>query len=453
MIKLSFWYTSVLTYCIILQWTKSITALVNNELQNNTTSNITATKSNQTNIIDHQASILVSSVKSYGNFTQEFISCQKVEIASHHYRMLENKTVYIPEYATDTHSGLYSPGEYYLTENGVFVCFYQKTEKQKPAVSKSDEILEYITFCCLLLSLACLFLHFVAFLLVPEMKNLPGKNLASLTVSIFFAYLFFLIGRMGYLQTRTCYPLGLAIYYFMMTSFFWMNTISFNVFRSFRQATTKLRLISKRAEIKSFVLYSLYSWGLPALFLIVVIVGEETTLFPKSLIPGFKTDRSLCWFNQKWSTIAFFVAPFGISTAANAIFFIFSAFIIFSNSMKTEDESKGLTKRFSLYLKLAIIMGLGWTMGLVAAFARIQALWYIFVIIATLQGFFIFLAFTRFRKTKTNFLHRIRTIRESIVTSSTFQTDDLRLSMKKSTISALNSDESCKGDKVNARKM
>jgi len=53
---------------------------------------------------------------------------------------------------------------------------------------------------------------------------------------------------------------------------------------------------------------------------------------------------------------------------------------------------------FYLYLKLFVIMGLTWIFGFIAAFARVQFLWYPFIVFNGLQGAFIFVMFDMKRK-------------------------------------------------------
>ncbi|XP_023242319.1 latrophilin receptor-like protein A [Centruroides sculpturatus] len=410
---------SLLLFAIL---TKVMTiALTHEELTGNSTENIVNLTYN--NMKNH--------TEEFGNFSQQFLSCPHIFIESKYFQILDNETLYVPNYSTYSHRGLYPPGDYYISGDGVYVCFLQVFIEEHKKVYYLEEILVYTTVIGLSMSLVCLFLHFVSFLLVPEMKNLPGKNLASLSLSLFMSNLVFLIGRIGYSYTWTCYPLGLANYYFMMSSFFWINSISFNVFRSFRQATTKLRL-SKHNNVKRFFFYSLYSWGLPFVFLIVVVVGDETDAYPEYLKPGFKSRN--CWFRETLSAIFFFAIPFGILVFINAMLFLFSAFII-SSSFGTGNEENGKRKKFSLYLKLAVIMGLGWIFGLITYFVSSIFIKFISVIIISFQGVFIFLAFTRFHKTKARLLR----ICKMIVTCSTLHTEDQRSSAKKSSISTINS--------------
>ncbi|XP_067133921.1 G-protein coupled receptor Mth2-like [Centruroides vittatus] len=421
---------SVQTFLIIFPILSKLTQVVlsEEELTLNSTESLATKFYNYTEI----------NAEKFGNFSEQFLSCLKTLIELEHFQILENETVYIPNYSFLSHRGLYSPADYYLTENGVYVCFPQIFIEEHKEDCYMQEILQIYTVVGFSLSVVCLFLHFVAFLFVPDMRNLPGKNIASLALSMFVANLIFMLGRIKFTSTWTCYPLGLAGYYFMMTSFFWINAISFNVFRSFRQATTKLRLTWKHAELKTFFFYSLYSWGIPALFLIVVITGEESAIFPEVLKPGFKSRLRICWFTRLLSMVVFFAIPIGLLIFINILFFVFSAHIILSNSMKLDNQNNGRKKKFVLYVKLAIIMGVGWIFGLLTYFISSVVIQFIMITVVTLQGAFIFVAFTRFSKTKTILLHRYHQFRKSMGSLSTCRSEELRSNSNKFSIPTTN---------------
>jgi len=46
-----------------------------------------------------------------------------------------------------------------------------------------------------------------------------------------------------------------------------------------------------------------------------------------------------------------------------------------------------------VYVKLSVVMGLGWVLGFVAAFTDWSALWYAFVVVNSLQGALLCVAF------------------------------------------------------------
>ena len=46
-----------------------------------------------------------------------------------------------------------------------------------------------------------------------------------------------------------------------------------------------------------------------------------------------------------------------------------------------------------IYVKLSVVMGLGWLLGFVAAFVDWSGLWYIFIVVNSLQGAMLCVAF------------------------------------------------------------
>lgn len=49
---------------------------------------------------------------------------------------------------------------------------------------------------------------------------------------------------------------------------------------------------------------------------------------------------------------------------------------------------------YRLYLRLALLMGISWVLGIVAGYVDMPELWIVFIVFNTLQGLFIFVAFT-----------------------------------------------------------
>ena len=111
--------------------------------------------------------------------------------------------------------------------------------------AKFSPIMGYVTFACLGVSLVCLLLHLVISLIAPELQNLSGKNLSSLSVALVGAYSSFLANMFTRdLNTMSCFLLAVSMYYFYLSAFFWMLNIAFDVARTLKQATTELRLTS-----------------------------------------------------------------------------------------------------------------------------------------------------------------------------------------------------------------
>ena len=112
------------------------------------------------------------------------------------------------------------------------------------------------------------------------------------------------------------------------------------------------------------------------------------------LFLGFGVTE-LCWFSNKMALLVYFAVPFAGVMGLNIFLFVFSACMVFDSTQATSKMTTcGPRTNFHLYLRLAVIMGLTWITGLAAGFVDLEPVWYVFVGLNTLQGLFIFVAFT-----------------------------------------------------------
>ena len=130
----------------------------------------------------------------------------------------------------------------------------------------------------------------------PELQNLSGKNLFSLCLALLGGYTCFMAnmfrsGEEGDTSDSPpsfgCVVLAVTMYYFFLSSFFWMMSIAVDVCRTLRQASTQLRLTAG-AQWKKFCLYSLVSWVVPlALAVVAVAIDANPSSVPESMRPHF----------------------------------------------------------------------------------------------------------------------------------------------------------------------
>lgn len=310
-------------------------------------------------------------------------NCSKIFLEKGEFQ-LENGSMWVSQYKK-----WFGPDEFEFRKDGnIEICVGDLVVK---LVNKFGIYMGYVTYAGLGVSIIFLVLHLTAFCLVEELRNLSGKNLASLCISLLVAYTAFMAGLV--LDDVACTVDGVVAFYAFLASFFWTSTMSFDVWRTLRLATAELRVSSGRQWRKFFV-YSIWSWCAPA----VVVSGALWVEFTPADIdnswrPAF--GNFTCWFGHPRPLLAFFAAPVSIIMFFNIIFFVSSARMIYSTTSTTKFTASATTQRdFRLYVRLSVVMGLAWTTGLVAATFNIEVLWYVFIALNTLQGLFIFLAFT-----------------------------------------------------------
>lgn len=313
------------------------------------------------------------------------------------------------------------------------------------------------------ISLGAMVLHMVMFFILYKHRSLHTKNLFSMICSLFWAEFLLVICSRSCSSEVGCYISTVIVYFCFMASFFWMNVMSFDVCKTFRSQHRRSK--SHRVYIK----YAIYAFGGPLMLTLVAVIVNE--LAPNSAVaPGFGTHGF--WFSKRGGLLLFFCGPALFIFIANLAMLGVSIYDIFqkqkdtqfamvrSQSVKSKnkrakkeadafindnseigeaangkDASKlnqlqdkikeGIDKvtidkdRMILYLKLALIMGVPWIFALfdnVSSFCL-----YVFNILNSLQGLFIFIAFDCKPKFLAEVCERFgwHKLAESLATSST----------------------------------
>ncbi|CAL4139132.1 unnamed protein product [Meganyctiphanes norvegica] len=263
-------------------------------------------------------------------------------------------------------------------------------------LDNSTVILSIVSFSCLLLSSVCLIIHLIVFFIVPDLKNLSGKNLASYSIALLAADVTLILGYFGEPGDIECFIIAILKYYFFLASFFWLVIMSSEICWTIRQSTKQLR-IRKGSQRQKFLTYTVCGWLLPIppLCMAVIVDTLDTNYlngFPLGMIPEF--GKLNCWFGQPQALLVFFGAPLALTMFLCTFSFIYSARVVYQTKSTVRKSSSSHHKAFMLYIRLALLSGITWISGLVAASVNIVALKYVVVVLNAPQGLFILLAFT-----------------------------------------------------------
>lgn len=129
-----------------------------------------------------------------------------------------------------------------------------------------------------------LVITFLVYGLIPDLRNLHGKNLMSYVICLAVAYISMAVVHLKTNQLATtlhCKWLGYIAYIAFVSSFFWLNVMCFDIWWTFRG----VRGIARDLQKKKFLLYSLYGWGCPLMILTVVYLADHTDLVPEVYRP------------------------------------------------------------------------------------------------------------------------------------------------------------------------
>ncbi|XP_075992929.1 putative G-protein coupled receptor Mth-like 1 [Anticarsia gemmatalis] len=189
-----------------------------------------------------------------------------------------------------------------------------------------------------------------------------------------------------------CRALAVCMHFLFLSAFFWLNTMCFNIwwtFRDFRPTS-----LERGQEAWRLRVYMVYAWGGPLL-----LAGAAALLdhLPPSaaapfLRPRFAVQR--CWFYGDMEILVYFFGPVGVLLLVNLALFI-STTRQLTCGLWRRDEVKSTSERAALgrvCAKLVVVMGVTWGADVVSwAAGGPDYVWYATDLLNALQGVFIFL--------------------------------------------------------------
>ncbi|CAG0888816.1 unnamed protein product [Darwinula stevensoni] len=247
--------------------------------------------------------------------------------------------------------------------------------------------------------LSALFLV-VAFLLIlfsPERKSLPGKvrvvcvgSILLHSVCVCFRTDTFYFG----VSIPLCLVANLVDAFWILSAFFWLNVMCFDLWRTLRVLQTPLL----KEETKRLLVYSLYAIGSPA-FLVAIACIQ---IFAGGVFP-LRADSELvlmlhsrmCIPLDPPGGIWYNLVPVFFILVTNAIFFGLSRNSLIQRAKDTSHltPTQKQLGTFWLYLKLFVVMGGTWLAGMVGYFIQEIPDPHFHTVLSGLQGVFIFFIF------------------------------------------------------------
>jgi hypothetical protein len=117
------------------------------------------------------------------------------------------------------------------------------------------------------LSIFALTITLITFMLFSSLRNLPGCNTINLIIALIIAETLFLSQDLIIMtKSHVCLLFALGIHFFYLASFFWMNVMAYDLWKTFHKGFS-LYVYDIRERLP---FYSLYAWGMP---IIIVLIG------------------------------------------------------------------------------------------------------------------------------------------------------------------------------------
>ncbi|XP_058137090.1 adhesion G protein-coupled receptor E3-like [Dasypus novemcinctus] len=252
-------------------------------------------------------------------------------------------------------------------------------------VLKEDFMLTVITYVGLCLSLICLLLAALTFLLCRPIQNTSTSLHLQLSLCLFVAYLLFLAGIDRTESKVLCSIIAGTLHYLYLASFTWMLLEGLHLFLSVRNL--KMANYTSASKFKKSCMYPI-GYGIPA-----VIVALSAGFNPH----GYSTSKH-CWINLHKGFIWSFIGPIAIVILININFYLITLWILRDHVSSLNKEVSKIQNTRMLTVKAIaqlFLLGCSWCLGFFLTeavkepFRSVMA--YAFTITNVLQGVYIFM--------------------------------------------------------------
>ncbi|XP_055034439.2 adhesion G-protein coupled receptor G4 [Misgurnus anguillicaudatus] len=271
----------------------------------------------------------------------------------------------------------------HLTHFGVLLDI-----SKTPIKPEDEKILTVISY--LGSGVSCIFLGVTLLTYVAFEKlrrDNPSKILINLSVALLGLNMFFLVNSWfaSFNSNGLCIAVAAVLHYFFLAAFTWMGLEAINMY---------LALVKVfNSYVPSYILkFCALGWGLPLVIVSLVLAIDADSYGNSFSNIHFEKSTQFCWINKDitfYVTVVSFVILILICNIA--VFIVVLVQIKKMRVNKPLSSRKGLLHDLRVVASLTFLLGLTWLPAFLAWGPAKTPLLYVFSILNSLQGFFIFL--------------------------------------------------------------
>uniref|UniRef100_A0A3Q1LKK6 Adhesion G protein-coupled receptor E2 n=1 Tax=Bos taurus TaxID=9913 RepID=A0A3Q1LKK6_BOVIN len=250
-------------------------------------------------------------------------------------------------------------------------------------MQEEDPALTVITYMGLSLSLLCLFLAALTFLLCKAIQSISTSLHLQLSLCLFLAHLLFLTAIDRTESKVLCAIIAGALHYLYLASFTWMLLEGLQLFLTARNLTV-VNYSSANRFMKKLTFP--VGYGVPA---VIVAISSASR-------PHLYGTPKRCWLSTEKGFVWTFLGPVCTIFSINLVFFLITFWIVKKKLSSLNSDVSTLRKTRMLTFKATaqlFILGCTWCLGILQVGPAPHVMAYLFTIINSLQGFFIFLVY------------------------------------------------------------
>ena len=324
----------------------------------------------------------------------------------------------------------YTSGMYEVLDQTVIVCETNLDFLKEPN-SNTNNLLNLTTLVCFCTSITCLIARIILHFVVTSFRNKPGRIQLQLTIALLLAFVMVLVGPSMVDIPDACITAAILMAYGFLAAFIWMNVIAVDTWLVFRPSSA---FSHSDEEQRSLIVHYALGWGIPIL-LVLLSLGMNYSDVDVNFRPEFGGSR--CWYTQRYAMLIHFGIPIATSILVNVCLYIITSINLHRAFKNATSVIRADGYHFGIYVRLFILMGITWIFGFISAFTDQIVVDFIFVILTSLQGLFLFISFVCNKRVLTEIRKKFK-----IETSSDKKTNSTRMASSESSSKAKTSDKS-----------
>ncbi|XP_028405855.1 adhesion G-protein coupled receptor D1-like isoform X2 [Dendronephthya gigantea] len=261
-----------------------------------------------------------------------------------------------------------------------FAVLIKIDDKSNAIEDSHRKALSLITYIGVTLSLIGETLTVGSYVLLIGLNTEQAHLHTNLALSLGVAQIFFLAGMNASTNQVACLLVTALLHYFYLATFCWMLVEGFHLY---------LMVVKVFTESSYLRQYYLFSWITPLIIVGLALIAAAAS--PNG-VGNYINDGDICWISQENNYIWFFVGPVLLVCLANLVLLV-----LVVQEMTRMGKTKGggpslqLRKSVKACLLLFPILGTSWLFCVILMLDYSLVVEYIFNILNSLQGFFIFL--------------------------------------------------------------
>ncbi|XP_067046941.1 adhesion G protein-coupled receptor L3-like isoform X2 [Acropora muricata] len=259
-----------------------------------------------------------------------------------------------------------------------FAILMQVGKLEDEDTSKHLVAMEMITYVGCALSLTAEALTIIAYSTLTDFKQEQVQIRLNLVVALASAQIAFLSGIDGFEPKGLCVLVAALIHYFYLVGFAWM------FFEGVYLYLMVVKVFNNEIRLRAF--YSV-AWGCPAGIVVLSIIlaaCQEGGLH--NYING-----DFCWVSFSNNLIWTFVAPVLLVCVTNAVLLFLVIHEILKMRSNKAPNAEKLRQAAKACVFLSPLLGMTWAFGILSVTNAGLVFQYIFIVLNSLQGLFIFL--------------------------------------------------------------